>query len=121
MPRSAEIILCVSLFLYIGMECTYGGWISSYAVLVGASGMEEATIFPSIFWIMITIFRFILAFLPGTTSTKMKFQLYGNMASAIVSLLLVKSGLFWLACSFSAVTFGIAMSSIYTLILSIPK
>lgn len=38
-PRSAEIILCMSLFLYIGMECTYGGWISSYAVLVGASGM----------------------------------------------------------------------------------
>ena len=70
-PRSAEIILCVSLFLYIGMECTYGGWISSYAVLVGASGIEEATLFPSVFWIMITIFRFVLACLPGTTSKKM--------------------------------------------------
>lgn len=36
-PRSAEIILCISLFVYNGMECIYGGWISSYAVLVGAS------------------------------------------------------------------------------------
>lgn len=103
------------------MECTYGGWISSYAVLVGASGMEEATIFPSVFWIMITLFRFVLAFLPGMSSSKMQFQLYGNMVSAILSLLLVKSGFAWFACSFSAVTFGIAMSSIYTLILSIPK
>lgn len=51
----------------------------------------------------------------------MQYQLYGNMASAIVSLLLVKAGLVWLTCTFSAVAFGIAMSSIYTLIISIAK
>lgn len=70
---------------------------------------------------MLTFFRFALACLPGTTSTKMQYQLYGNMASAIVSLVLVKAGLVWLACTFSAVAFGIAMSSIYTLIISIAK
>ena len=119
MPRSAEAILCVSLFLYVGMECTFGGWISSYAVLVGASGIEEATIFPWIFWLMITAFRFGLACLPGTTSKKMQYLLYATISTAIASLLMVKAGLFWLACSFSSVAFGVSMGSIYILIISI--
>lgn len=49
----------------------------------------------------------------------MQYLLYGNIATAIVSLLLVKAGMVWLACSLSAVAFGIAMSSIYILIISL--
>ena len=41
------------------------------------------------------------------------------MATAIVSLLLVKSGMVWLACTFSAVAFGVSMSSIFILIISL--
>lgn len=81
--------------------------------------MEEATLFPSVFWIMITVFRFAIACLPGTTSTKMKWLLYGIVSTAIVSLLLVKAGLVWLACSLSAVAFGVSMSSVYILIISL--
>ena len=81
--------------------------------------MEEATLFPSVFWIMITVFRFALAFLPGTTSTKMQCLLYSIVATAIVSLLLVKAGLVWLACYLSAVAFGVSMSSVYILIISL--
>ena len=41
------------------------------------------------------------------------------MATAIVSLLLVKSGMLWLGCTFSAVAFGVSMSSIFILIISL--
>lgn len=68
---------------------------------------------------MITIFRFGLACLPGTTSSKMQLLLYGIVATAIVSIMMVKAGLVWLACAFSAVTFGISMSSVYILIISL--
>jgi len=30
-----ELMLGFLLFLYIGTECTYGGWISSFVVLIG--------------------------------------------------------------------------------------
>lgn len=68
---------------------------------------------------MITVFRFGLACLPGTTSKKMQYLLYGTIATAIISLLMVKAGLLWLACSFSSVAFGVSMGSIYILIISI--
>lgn len=51
--------------MYVGLECTYGGWISSFAVMRGVTDQQGATLFPALFWVMITIFRFMLAFLPG--------------------------------------------------------
>jgi fucose permease len=36
-PRKIEILLCITLFIYIGLECTFGGWISSYSILAGVS------------------------------------------------------------------------------------
>ena len=60
-----------------------------------------------------TLFRFILAFTPGTTSDKMKYLLYGSLATSVLSVLLITGGLTHLACYLSAVLFGVSMSTLY--------
>jgi FHS family Na+ dependent glucose MFS transporter 1 len=118
-PRTIEFLLCLMMFLYIGLECTYGGWISSYAVLAGVSDKSSATIYPTVFWIFITIFRFGLAFVPGTSSTKMRLLLEGNVASGIISIILIYMGYVKFTCYLSGIMFGISMSSLYPLVFSI--
>lgn len=60
-----------------------------------------------------TLFRFMFAFVPGTTSDKMKYLLYGTFATSMLSLLLISSGLTHYACYLSAVLFGVSMSTLY--------
>lgn len=117
---SLELCLCLLLFLYIGNECTYGGWISSFAVLTGVADNEGATIFPSIFWIIISLCRFVLAFMPGSSSKKLKRLIQGCIGSGFLSLLVIYQGYTGFACYLSAILFGTSMSSIYPLIFSFP-
>lgn len=101
------------------MECTYGGWISSYSILAGVSDKEAATIFPTIFWIAITAFRFGLAFVPGSTSKKMDILIKANIIVGVVTILLIKAGLTLFSCYMCSIAFGLAMSSLFPLILSL--
>ena len=87
------MMLCLSLFLDIGMEITFAGWISSFSLLQGVSSKEEATIYPAIFWGVMTIFRFLLAFLPGRSSQKLRRLIEATMLVAGLSLVLIGFGL----------------------------
>jgi hypothetical protein len=87
--------------------------------LAGIDTKESATIYPSIFWIFMTLFRFTSAFMPGTTSDKMRTLLYGIMGSGILCLLLVYAGHPHLMCYLSAVIFGASMSAFYILVLTV--
>jgi hypothetical protein len=68
--------------------------------------------------LFVTIFRFILAFLPGTASEKMEKQLIIIMGCGVLSLIFINIGYIQFACYFSAMIFGAALSSIYALILT---
>ena len=63
--------MCVMFILLIGQEVSYGGWVASYAVMNGYSTKEVATIYSSIYYLTITAFRFIFAFLPGSGKCKL--------------------------------------------------
>ena len=108
------------MFLYEGLECTYGGWISSFAVLTGVTDNHGATIFPIIFWVLMTIFRISLAFLPGKSSKKLKILIMSNILSGVITLLFIKADHAKFACYLSGAMFGFSMSSLYPLTMTLP-
>lgn len=115
-----EICLCLLLFFYIGIECSYGGWISSFAVLNGVTDSQGATIFPTIFWVATTILRFCAAFVKTTTSLKLKYLIGGGIWSGIISIALISLGYVSFACYLSAILFGASMSVLYPLVFIFP-
>ena len=108
------------MFLYLGLECTYGGWISSYSVLMGVTDNQGATVFPIVFWVLMTIFRIALAYAPGKSSKKLQILIIANILSGIFSLMIIYAGHVKLACYLSGAMFGLSMSSIYPLIMTLP-
>lgn len=112
--------LCFFLFLYEGSECTYAGWISSFAVLKGVTDNQGATIYPCVFWVMMTIFRFALAFASGTSAAKLKWLILMTITAGLISIAIVLLGFTEVACYVSGILFGVALSSVYPLVLSIP-
>lgn len=115
-----EICLCLLIFIYVGVETSFGGWIPSFAVLTSVTDNAGATRFPSLFWVLLTMFRFLLAFAPGTSTRKLKILIEGIFYSGIVSLVVVYAGHIELACYLGAVLFGLTMSSVYPLVFTYP-
>ena len=108
------------MFCYLGLEITFGGWISSFATLTEVSDYRGATVFPGIFWVFMTFFRIVLAFAPGSSSKKLGILILGNIASGVISLVLISAGYTELTCYLSGFMFGLSMSLIYPLILTVP-
>ena len=108
------------MFFYLGTEITFGGWISSFATLTKVTDYRGATIFPSIFWIFMTFFRVVLAFAPGSSSKKLEYLILGNIASGIISVMIIFAGYTELTCYLSGFMYGLSMSLVYPLILTFP-
>lgn len=89
-------------------------------VLNHIADKEGATIYPTIFWTAMTLARLVIAFLPCSSSQKLKSLILGSFFSGAISLILIYMNLLTLACYASAVLFGISLSSIYPLIFSFP-
>ena len=109
--------------LLVGEESAFGGWVSSYAVINGINSKESATLYGTIFWISITMFRFIFLFLPGKPSQKSAWMYAGSIFMAVSSLVVLhayplhgSAGLIY-----SSVGFGIFFSIVFPLLLSTPK
>ena len=61
--RSPYLPLFLSLFaLYVGIELTIGGWITTYGILKGMDS-ESAKSLPSIFWASLTFGRLLLIYI----------------------------------------------------------
>lgn len=104
----------------MGSECTYGGWISSFVVMNHIADEKRATIYPTIFWTVMTVARLLLAFVSVPSSKKLKILIIGCFLSGFISLLFIYLKYLSYACYVSAVLFGISLSSIYPLIFSVP-
>ena len=81
--------MCVMFLLMIGQEVSYGGWVASYAVMSKYSTKERATIYSSIYYMAITAFRFIFAFIPGSGKCKLISMYLMSIASVVLSLVLI--------------------------------
>ena len=80
------------MFFYYGTEITFGGWISSFATLTGTTDNQGATIFPTIYWGFMTLFRFLLLCIPGKGSYKAKVMIIGSILSGVISILIIYAG-----------------------------
>ena len=76
--------------------------------------------FPTLFWIFMTIFRFYLAFIKSSSSKKLKILIEFNVYSGIISLILIYFDLFKEACFISTFLFGLSMSVIYPIVFTFP-
>ena len=118
-----NLVLCTMFMFLIGEESAFGGWVSSYAVINGIQSKEDATFYGSIFWITITLFRFVFLILPGKPSTRSLAMYIGSIFIAVTSILFLhvwpQLGNEWIL--YSSIGFGIFFSIVFPLLLSTPK
>ena len=117
------MLICGLFMLLVGEETAFGGWVSSYAVINHIQNKEDATFYGSLFWVTVTLFRFIFLVLPGKPSKK-------SLVMYIISVFVAGSSLLFLHVFpqqasawviYSSVGFGIAFSILFPLLLSTPK
>lgn len=113
-------MLGVLFFLYYGEEIGFSGWISSYAVMLDIDNKEGATRYPFLFWISITLTRFLLAGFPGTVTHKFTCLIKGQIVCFGLSLLFV--WLEWLTFSvyWNSLLSGLCFSSMYAFLYTLP-
>lgn len=109
-------------FIYIGQEVTYGGWISSYAVLEHVATKEGATVYSSLFWTFMTLFRFILAFIMVKPSKKLKALIYLQLITTAVVIVMVEYlAMTEIAIYFASIMYGVSFSAMFGLFFVLPS
>ena len=85
------------------------------------STKEQATSYGTIYWIGITVFRFIIPFTPGSNSQKLKTLCLFGVFSTIVSLVLIHKVDEVGGVIVSAILYGISMSVLFALTYTLCK
>ena len=97
-------MIALGVFLIIGFELTASGWLPSYAVVKGAMDKREATICGTLFWLMMTLFRFIVSGSSAKCSLKLRI-----LTSSLLACSLLCLGLHWLGTSYLVTIMGSAV------------
>lgn len=99
---------------------TVNGWTPSYSVLTGVKTSNEATIYGTVFWIVMTICRFGIPHMPLTISQKLKIAIYSMVCFSVISLAMHTTSHYALAAMFTTIFFGFSCSIVYPFMLSVP-
>lgn len=99
---------------------TVAGWFPTYAVLTNAYKMDLAAFSGTLFWGMITIFRFATAALKMPCSEKMR--ILGNSMLLVSGFVLYLNmmGFYPLVAVFGSLGYGFSCSGILALLMSVP-
>lgn len=116
-PWGAVMPLAIMLFLYVGSEVGFGGWISSYAVAFELGNPANAAYLTSVFWGSLTIGR--LLSVPLAARTRPSYVLLGSLIGCLVSmgiffLLPVEPLGTWLA----TIGLGLSMAAVFPTIIA---
>jgi fucose permease len=85
-------IFAAIFFLYPGAETAVGGWVGSYALRLGASGVEMAAMMPAFFWSALTVGRALgTAFLRHFSERRVLQAGYAAGAAGIALMLLTSA------------------------------
>jgi hypothetical protein len=85
------------------------------------STKEQATLFSSLFWIVMTLFRFIFAFVKMKPSKKLRICIYTQIIFSFFILIFVDMyGWHKFALYFAAIAYGISFSSMFGLFFVFP-
>lgn len=119
-PLLVKCIITAFFFFYVGVECGYGAWISTFTLYANVTtNLDDAAFCAAIFWAALTVGRVLaipMAVYISTTGM-MRMQLLLSTLGAILTLTIAKET-FALACVASAVL-GYALSSIFPLAMTL--
>lgn len=111
---------CVFLFLYVGAEVGFSGWIYSYAIAKEMADPVTAGYLTSLFWFSLMVGRlFAVAFFRGFLSQRiLRTNLVGCLASLILLLVANESTiLLWVG----TICLGLSMASTYPTLLALAQ
>ncbi len=115
-PWSSIIFFGMLLFLYVGSEVSFAGWIYSYVLAIHNSAKEFAGIITSSFWIAFTVGRLISVPLSSRLTA---FQiLLINYAGSVCGLILVYYSQSLYLIASGTILFGLSMSSTFPSLLN---
>ena len=115
--KASVFWLALFLFLYVGAEVGFAGWIFSYTVITGLGTTAGAAYLTSLFWGSLTLGRALA--IPITARIEPDAVLVGSLAGAIISLVLMlvfEHSLFGVSLATAAL--GFSMASIFPATLS---
>ncbi len=112
--------IVVFLFLYVGAEVSYGGWIFTYTVRKGLSGERVAALLTAAFWGALTLGR--LLTIPAAARVKPNTVLWSSLFGCLIS---VGAILLWPASLAAAwlgtLGIGASMAAIFPTTLSLAQ
>ena len=102
------------MFLYVGAEVSFGGWIFTFARTLKLGSETSAAYLTSVFWGALTAGR--LVSIPIAMRFKPRTILIGSLAGSLVfiSIILIRPEAIWLG----TIGFGLSMSSIFPTMLA---
>lgn len=115
-PLQFRIFSLLFFFIYVGIECGYGGWIPTYSLLVGSSTTNSAAAFlTGTFWGAIAAGRIVAIFTSIYLSTTdgLRMQLAISMIGAIF--VFFESSNTYHMTAIGSIIFGYGLSSIFPL------
>ena len=118
-PISIRISLALFYFFYVGVECGYGGWISTYVLDKNTDSSSKAAFSSAIFWSALTAGRVLAIvfalFMKGHTMLKIQLIL-----SAVACILIVTiSPISYVNACLASAILGYALSSIFPLAMTL--
>ena len=115
-PRRARrvlvFLLATFLFLYLGAEVGFSGWIYTYVVSLGMSDAEGAAYLTSAFWGALTLGR--LLAVPLAARIGPRAMLAADLAGCVLSIavIVLSGGSFFAVCA-GTLGLGLSMASIF--------
>jgi fucose permease len=116
LPLLARLLLTAFFFVYVGTECAYGAWVTTFALRTGATDSQDQAAFcAAIFWAALAFGRVLAIPLAVyfTTTALLRAQLALTVVGSLLTVTLAHQS-YQLACGASAVL-GFALSSIFPL------
>ena len=109
-------LVTIFFFIYVGVECGFGGWVPTFVLVTGTITSErDAAFVSSVFWSALTagrIFAIPLAFYFTTTSS-LRFQLLLTLIGAILSCTILAQS--YSSAFICSAVIGYGLSSIFPL------
>ena len=100
---------------------TVAGWLPTFAVEVHAFNEYQASLFATLFWVMITLFRFVAASSTMKCTRKLSFLVNTIVVSSFLCVFLIFLEAYQLVTIVGTIGFGIGFSATIALILALPS
>ncbi len=113
-------LIAFFLFLYVGIEASFGGWIFTYTVALNLSGETAAAYLASAFWGALTVGR--LVAIPVTARVRPRTVLLSDLLGCLLSVLII---ILWqestVAVWLGTLGMGFSMASIFPVTISLAE